>query len=182
MKKLITVALASMLIGCMAGMPNNIRQTESTFDGSTELSMEPGLVYGSTDTFSGSAIQLGLFWNTKLKDKIVITATVSGLERIENNNSLLFNIDGEITSLSAANSLTDYEISTTGGIISDTSSKRFLTTRTFIEKLLSSQSVKVRLNLAGTYADGDFTADKASAAIRGFHSFMQRVDATKQNI
>jgi hypothetical protein len=115
---LITHAVACLglvlcvLTGCssMPGMPGYIKESTSTFDKSTELSMEPAMVFRNNDGFSGSDLQLGLFWRSSMRpDEIVVIASVRHAESLSSGNSLHFNVDGQISSFASIDELTDFK-------------------------------------------------------------------------
>jgi len=164
------------LTGCMAGMPNNVSQNISDFDGSRSLTMEPGFIYESADTWSYGHFQLGLFWTSKAKDAVFIKAKLpNGIANIKSHEGLQFNINGKLTKLSTKTMFTKFNTDTAGGHVYADSSKSFAVPITFIQKLLDAKTVKVKLITGnGVYA-GDFKADKPSAAIRGFKAFTQKL-------
>jgi len=176
MKMFAVSVILLLLTGCMAGMPNHVTSNTSNFDGAKSLSMQPGFIYESMDTFAGGPFQLGLFWSEKYKDIIVITAKLPmEITNIQSNNGLLFNIDGKITKLSSPKLFTKFQTIRTSNTISSDSVKDFAATTQFIEKLINAKSVKVKLVTSKGVLTGDLKADKPSAAIRGFKDFMQQL-------
>lgn len=164
MKKLILIAITSFS-GCAAipGMPGHINEKRSSFDGSAELSMDPAFVYRNNDGFSGSDLQLALFWRSAMKpEELIIEASVPGAQSIATTNSLHFNINGEIVSFTSIDQLTNIE-----GL----STKRYPITWQFLDRILAAKDVRVRLDLKTTFVEGIFSDNSTSAARPAFSKF-----------
>ena len=179
-------AILSLVIlsGCssMPGMPGYISEDQSSFDGSTQLSMEPALVYRDNDGFSGSDLKLSLLWRSAMEsDDIVLEAFVDGAHSFARDESLHFNVDGEVVSFKAIDELTniDYEpgvystVYVPGGNVS---SKRYLVSREFISRILDASNVGVRLDLRSSFVEGVFSDTTTSSANKAFKAFMQKVE------
>lgn len=178
MKRSILLAIITLLLtACVPNMPNYIQQQESIFDNSIQLKMEPGFVYHGEGTFSGGDLKLGLFWNSRLKDSLWIIAEVpQKIVNIDSNEGLLFNVNDDIVTLSSKEILTDYDSKYVSGWNVKKSSNCFPSDLNFIKRILDAESVKVKLVTGDGYVEGDFKADKPSAAIRGFRDFMKKVE------
>jgi starvation-inducible outer membrane lipoprotein len=114
MKKLFSIGAMLFLFaltGCAALTPGNIQESQSTFDGSTELVMEPpALVRSSAATWSGTSMEMSLFWNSKMKPgRLVLEVYVEGIQSFAQAESLHFNINGEIMSFISIDQLTGLE-------------------------------------------------------------------------
>ena len=140
--------------------------------------MEPALVYRSNDGFSGSDLQMSLLWRSAMNNNVVLIAQVSGAKSIARGDSLHFNIDGKIESIKSIDELTsiDYE----PGVYSaayipgrNISSKRYIVNKEFIDKILKSSSVKVKLDLSKSFVEGAFTDTTASSAYGAFIGFVK---------
>jgi hypothetical protein len=174
------LACVTVLSGCMPSMPNNIRESSSKFDGSHEYRMSPGFIYESADTFSGAQLSLGLHWSSANKELVTIFAEIQGeIINIHSSEGLQFNVDGEYIKLSSNQVTTDFESSVSNGLVAKASSKPFTVKRDVLDKILSGEKVFVKLITNAGYVEGEFTADKPSAAIRGFREFSQKIAATK---
>jgi hypothetical protein len=170
MRKLI-ILVALFLGGCssMPGMLGYIEVTKSSFDGSTQISMEPALVYRSNDGYSGSDLQMSLLWRSAMNDNdVVLIAQVTGAKNISRGNSLHFNIGGEINSFKSIDQLTSIDYDSGQNI----SSKRYVISKAFIRKILSSSSVKIKLDLTKSYVEGVFTDTTSSSAYGAFKEFI----------
>jgi hypothetical protein len=181
--KLLSVLLLMFLVvGCssMPGMPGYIEVRKSSFDGSTQLSMEPAFVFRNNDGFSGSDLHLSLLWRSAMNDNdVVLIAQVSGAKSIARGDSLHFNIDGQIESLKSIDELTSIEYEP--GVYSavyipgqNISSKRYVVTKEFIDKILYSSSVKVKLDLSKSFVEGIFTDTTTSSAYSAFNDFVKK--------
>lgn len=168
------------LVGCetIEGMPGHIRSHQSSFDGAKELSVEPAMVYRTSQTFSGSDLMLGMFWRSTMEpNTFVISAHVIGTKLIQQSNSLQFNIDGRIVSLSSSDLFT--QIRTQRGSPSvgirpyNQSNRHYLISESFFKELIESDNVKIRLMLQNSYVEGDFSVNQASSARRAFIAFYE---------
>lgn len=176
LKTIFLIFILASLYGCATpGMPGYISNSVSGFDHTRSISMEPAWV-------PNSMIKLGLFWSSKINDnKLILIATIKGAHSIPSKNSLHFNIDGNITSLSSIDTLTD--IDTTRGIIhgytytpgANWSSKRYLVEKEFINKLVNASHVVVKLDLQKTYAEGVFSSDGPTTARPAFKEFIAKL-------
>jgi len=175
MKMFAVSAILLLLTGCMASMPNQITPATSNFDGSKSLTMAPAFIYESADTWSYAHFQLGLFWSSKFKDSILITAKLpNDIRNINSHEGLQFNVDGKVTKLSTDVVYTQFDADVAGGRVYTESSKPFSVSKQFIQSLLDAKSVKIKLITNKGALVGDFKADKPGAAIRGFKDFMQQ--------
>jgi len=181
---LLVMVLIALISGCssMPGMPGYISEDQSSFDGSMQLSMEPAFVYRDNDGFSGSDLKLSLLWRSTMEsDDIVLEAFVDGAHSFARDESLHFNVDGEVVSFQAIEQLTniDYE----PGVYSaayvpggNVSSKRYLVSREFITRILKASRVGVRLDLRRSFVEGVFSDTTTSSAHEAFKAFMQKVE------
>lgn len=180
MKYFLTLIISAFLSGCLATMPNSVSETKSTFDGTTQYKMEPGFIYENASFGSWGAFKLGLFWDTKMADNILVKAQINNnIVNIVSDEGLQFNIDGELIKLSSTDVTTDFESDIVNGVVYKNSSKNFIANKALINKLLSSKSAKVKLVTRKGFLEGDFKADKPSAAIRGFRDFMKKINSNK---
>jgi len=171
--------LAAILSGCMSvpGMPGYINESTSSFDGTTELSMQPAFVYRNNNGMSGSSFKLGLFWRSDMPgDLLLLIAEVDGTHIFADGRSLEFNIDGRRTSLESVDSMNDIRYEPGAGQVrgDNVSSTRYAVDQEFIEDLLQAERATVRLNLRQTRMEGVFTDSTISSANVAFKSFMQK--------
>src|SRR5690606_9701453 len=140
--KLVTAIITTLLLSACTAMPNNISASESSFDGSTQYRMEPGIVYG--DNFS-----MGVNWNTKMGDRLIFNVERRNvIMNIDSRDALLFNIDGEVVALSSPDLHTEFDSHVgSDGIAHRKSSKRFYGSISLLDRLLSADSVKVKVHL-----------------------------------
>tara|TARA_R110002072_G_C7708914_1_gene513844 strand:+ start:71 stop:655 length:585 start_codon:yes stop_codon:yes gene_type:complete len=182
MKFISVFLLVLLLAGCssMPGMPGYIEVTKSSFDGSTQLSMEPAFVFRSNDGFSGSDLQMSLLWRSAMNNNdVVLIAQVSGAKSIARGDSLHFNIDGQIESLKSIDELTNinYEPGVYSAVYipgQNISSKRYVVTKEFIDKILNASDVKVKLDLSQSFVEGIFTDTTTSSAYGAFKEFVKK--------
>lgn len=176
MKNQILLISILLLTGCMAGMPNNIKTSTSSFDNSQHIQMEPGFVYENADFTSYAYFKLGLSWNSNDKNVTIITAEIpQSIVNINSNKGLQFNIDGEIVKFDSYEIFTKHDVSSAQQTVYSESKKRFVTDKSFIKKLITAKSVKVKLLTGDGYLEGDLLVDKPSAAIHGFKDFIQQI-------
>ena len=185
MKKIIIFLISlTALGGCasMPGMPGYIDMTESSFDGSVQLSMQPAFVYRDNDGFSGSDLKMSLLWRSSMKDSdIVLIAQVTGAHSIARGESLMFNVDGQIHSFKSIDEITN--INYEPGVYStiyipgqNISSKRYVMEKSFIKKITNATDVKVKLNLSQSFVEGIFTDTTPSSSYDAFIAFMKKLD------
>ena len=164
--------------GCMnaPGMPGYIYISESKFDNTKQIEIEPAWLWNSE-------IKLSLMKNSKMEeDEIILTAIVKGAHLISKDKSIHFNIDGEKISFKSIDNFTDIE--TSPGLYnsvasipaSNWSSKRYLVTKDFITKIVDANKVWVRIDLDKTYIEGEFSKDAPTTAKKPFKSFMDSIN------
>jgi hypothetical protein len=181
MKNLLISLFIVSLIGCagMPGTPGYISKNVSTFDGTTELSMEPAWV---CEGWSGCALKFSLYKNTKMpKDDVILIVIVQGAELISRGESLHFKIDGELVNIQAIDQLTDIEAKSgyygSGMYIppSNWSSKRYYVKLSFIEKIVNANEVLVKVDLQNKYVEGIFSSDAPTTARSPFKRFLEKM-------
>jgi hypothetical protein len=173
---LISLALSVVILtSCGPLSPGLITQTTSSFDGSEQLIMEPAWLYNST-------IKLALFKSSKMpKDKLILTAVVRGSHIFNDDPSLHFFIDDELSSLSSIDRLRDINspdnFTGSGFYVapSNWSSKDYLVEISFIEKIVTAKNVYVRVELKNTYTDGIFSSDAPITARQPFRDFLGQI-------
>ena len=182
MKNIINIVtvliIVVILYGCFAtpGMPGYISESVSNFDGSRQINMEPAWLYNSP-------IKLALFKNTKMPDTtIVLIAMVKGAHNFVGGQSLHFNIDDNIESLSAIDDFTDIETESGfygSGIYipaSNWSSKRYLVTKDFVNHLISGSDVWIKIELTKEFVEGRFSSDALTTARPAFREFYEKIE------
>ena len=173
---LISLALSvGILSSCGPLSPGRITQTTSSFDGSEQLIMEPAWLYNST-------VKLALFKSSKMpKDELILTAVVHGSHIFDDEPSLYFYIDGELSSLSSIDRLRDInapdDFTGSGFYVapSNWTSKDYLVEISFIEKIVAAKKVYVRVKLTDSYADGIFSNDAPITARKAFMDFLGQI-------
>jgi hypothetical protein len=180
----ILMLLPTLLVGCagMPGMPGHITESESSFDKSVQLSMEPGMVFRDNDGYSGSDLQLALFWRSTMKPgELILEAYVTGAHNFSNEKSLYFYVGGEVTNFISIDQLTNivYDPDLYGGTIpgANVSSKRYLISSDFLDRLLVADDVRVKLDLGRTFVEGVFSDTSLGSAKQAFVKFIERVEA-----
>ncbi len=132
--------------------------------------------------------KLGLHYNSAMPaSSAVMTAVVKGAESIANGESLKFNINGVITSLTSIDQTTDIRhdpglynsVTTIHG--SSWSSKRYRVDIAFIKRLIESEAVTARLELSREYAEGKFSTDAPTTARPAFRRFIKALDNPETN-
>ena len=105
MSRLLSFVFLFFVIGC-ASMPGSISESVSGFDKTTEITMEPAGVFRS---YSESyIIKLGLYKTSKMdENNAVLEVFVEGAYNFADKDSVQFNIDGEVISLTSSDSLTN---------------------------------------------------------------------------
>lgn len=99
--RIIIVCVLALLVGCIPGMPGSITDRTSQIDGLRNVMLEPAYLYQDEGMMSQSLVRLGLFWTSGAPNKMIMTAMVGMLvPGIRGEESLRFNIDGEVITLS----------------------------------------------------------------------------------
>ena len=172
------ILLGLSLSGCM---PGNIKETKSTFDNSIQLTMDPAFVYRHADGFSGSDLRMALFWSsTMASGDLILEAFVDGAHSIPSKKSLHFKIDGELTSLTSIDKLTDIKLqggNYTHSYISakNVSSKRYIINATFLQKIINAKDVRIKFDLRNKFVEGVFSDTTASSAKNAFVKFNKKM-------
>lgn len=181
MKYILPLILTILIGACSSipGMPGYLSVETSSFDNSTQVSMEPAYVFKTNNGFSGADIHLSLFWRSTMQDdEVVLIASVTNAKNIARGESLHFNIDGTVHSFESVDSLTKikYERGSSDGTISghNVSSKRYLVTKQFVQQILNASNVKVKLDLYNSFYEGVFTDTTTSSAYGAFKKFIEK--------
>tara|TARA_B100000315_G_C14439865_1_gene524201 strand:+ start:376 stop:927 length:552 start_codon:yes stop_codon:yes gene_type:complete len=181
MKKFVYTLVISIIVlnlyGCITpGVPGYISESVSNFDGSRQITIEPAWLYNSS-------IKLGLFKNSEMPDStIVLIAVVKGAYSFSEGQSLHFKIDGKFESFSSIDNLTDMETSSGfygSGIhipASNWSSKRYLITKDFLNRLINADDVWVKIELRKEFVEGPFSSDFPTTARPAFKDFYDRIE------
>lgn len=176
MRTLAILLVFALLQGCGAAWPNNIKETKSTFDGSQEVLMSPGFVFRGPGAFDGADFKIGAHWSSTAPDRVSLKAEIQSVTvNIQNDDGLQFNIDGEFVKLSSHKATTDFDTEVINGNVYKSSSRPFATNLELLDRLLNGRVVMVKLVTGGGYLEGELTADKTSAAIRGLREFRSAV-------
>jgi len=176
-KNIIIWLLFLILTGCVSSstIPGSISENISNYDGTKELSIEPAWLYDSS-------IKLGLLKNTKMeKDDIVLIAVVKGTHLINSGESLHIRIDKKFFNFSSIDSMTDIKMTegAYSGIYippSNWSSKRYIITKAFLEKLINANDAWVKIELSKTYVEGRFSSDALTTARPAFKKFYEKIN------
>lgn len=171
--------LVLALVGCST-MPNNVTRTVSSFDGTVEYVMQPGVIFHDEGAFSSGTFQLGLFWRSDMGERIQIIARVP--MHIVNIDGLHINIDGDVVSLRSGKVFTDHDVTPAQHMTFTESERMFAADLGLIRRMISAESVKVRLDISSGYLEGDFKISKPTAAIRGFPAALEAIDAERAAI
>lgn len=180
MRKIIGLSLFLFIAGCssLPGMPGYISSQESTFDGSTTLSMQPALIYRDNDGFSGSDLRLALYWSSGFEDdELVLRAEVDGYDSFVADRSLVFNVDGERVYPKPLSQTTKFDFDESAfraGVQATSSSKSYLVDEQFVGRLMSADRAAVRAVLSDGYVEGVFTDTTPNSAYLAFQEFMKR--------
>lgn len=175
---IISIAICSLFVGCVtADMPGGISMRTSEFDGTRELTMKPGWI----KTGWSPVIQLGLFWNSKMEDNVVLVAMVPAAKNFTSGRSLHIKIDGEIYNLESIDTQTN--IKTDPGYYSEMyvkyaqnySSKRYIVSKEFIAKMINAKKCLIKLDLMDGYLEGDFSFDQSTYARPSFRKYMEKL-------
>lgn len=171
------IAVSAILSGCVTGMPNQVSTATSSFDGSTEISLEPGFVYENKNLMSQGTFMLGLHWSSSEKDFVFIKAEKPGrIVSLAKEDGLQFNIDGEIIKLSSPQALTNTDVSRYYSQFFTQSARGYLAKVELLRRIVNAKDVKVKLVTAEGYYEGDLLTDKPGSAITGFREFIAKLD------
>jgi hypothetical protein len=172
------VAATSMVACTTAGIPGDVNESVSKFDGTKKILMEPAWAC------SMCSIKLGLYKTTKMPEhNAVMIAVVTGAHNFRGGKSLHFNVDGDFFSFASIDTMTDVE--THPGYVagndyyppSNTSSMSYWVTVDFVERLVNAKRVIVKIDLAKDYVEGEFPGDHFTTVRPGFRDFYEKVKA-----
>lgn len=141
-------------------LPGSVSDTKSEIDGSKTLYMNPGWLFNTP-------MQLGLVMFSTNKTRILLTAKLTGIHKIEKTDSLAFNIDSEVVKLSADDEKTEHSVERT----TKWSSKTYVINKQLLEKIVNAKRVFV--NFGGIEAD--FSKGGPTTAKNGFNDFFKRL-------
>jgi hypothetical protein len=155
--KILLLIFGLALTGCIS-MPGDLTTTESKVEGSTEVAVIPGWL-------PNSLIKLGVYHDSKMKPDQAVLEVQTSIDTIQSKEGLVINIDGEKTTLSSFDTLSDLN----QGFFT----KRFLVKLDLMKKMVDGKSVWVRVNGNGQNAiEGEFSRDGTTTARPGFRKFL----------
>lgn len=198
MKRLFPLAVLFIFLitGCMTGMPGHINVKQSMFDDATETSMDGAWICKSS---FDCPFKMALYKRSTMgEDQVIIEAIVRGTHSLSRGSSLHFNVDGEIISFKSIDTLTDFDTTEgvympgqvyptkTGGYVytgsfsippTNWSSKRYLTDKAFLKKIIKAEKVIIKVDLGKTYVEGPFSKDVQTTARPAFRNFYNQIFA-----
>lgn len=152
--------ITSFLTAC-ASMPGEVTTLESKVEGTTETSVNPGWL-------PDSLIKLGAVKDSKMKANEALLIVDTKVDTIQTKDGLVINIDGQKTTFSSIDRLSDFK----DGFFR----KRFLVTTDYLKKMVDGKSVWVRINGNGQNAvEGEFSKDGMTTARPGFKKFLTAI-------
>lgn len=158
MRSATTAAMVLLLGACgtLPGTPGYISSDKSTFDGSTDIRVEPGSASG--------CCMLGASWNSSSPQIVQITAVTSRGTFIDvGSGSMEFNIDGRIVAIPAIGQ-------------AGFSARTFAMPRRDFQAALSAGLLRVRVHTPAGPLDGDLLRDVVpGSAILGFRNLARRL-------
>jgi hypothetical protein len=146
--------------------------------------MTPSYVYRSNKGISGSDMRIGLYWSSKLSDdKIVLIVLPHKDNPVETGTAINFNINGKFTSFTSVtkdniknlNPSTEAVTYFNPRVIKQMNVLYYVVTKTFINEIINSQDVRVRIDLENTYLEGIFSHNNSAAAKHNFTEYMARL-------
>ena len=179
--RIIILTLSILLTGCASipGMPGHLTTTVSTYDDSKSITMKPAFLLTSTGDV---AVSFGMYWNSKIeKNTVIMTVRVAKAVSIDNGKSLNFNVNGELFSFEPIDLYTmfnrDPSIVTGGVYIPGTNwaSKRYVIPSSFMDKINTAKSVKVRVELSTSYVEANYIWSAPSSIKSSAVSFMKKI-------
>lgn len=172
----IILVLCTLLLSACVTMPSDVKYNYSNSTKSKEVYMKPGNLFNDKDIMSYT-LRLGLYKTSLMDDNsLVMTVQVPGLENIQ---GLMINIDGVQTNLKPIDSLTSHEYikGNSQSVGESESSKRFETTISFVQKMMNSKEVWVRVDVSKNYVEANFFKHKDTSytAYVGFKKFFNQL-------
>lgn len=176
----VAAAAVFLLVAGCASLPGGIQTNVSDFDGSREVYMEPAPLptQGAMVTY----ILLGAHWTSEEPETVYLIArTTRDYTRIEAEDGLEFNIDGEVVSLDSDAALTELEGDRIQGVTHRQSTRPFTATLELVETLADSEGVRVRMRVGqGEYYEARLETEGMSAgAYNSLNEFLEEVKAQK---
>ena len=189
--KKISVFCLFFLASCVP-MPNTEEIMNATYNVPFEKVSEfDGTKYfGVNNCWCGESLSFDLFQSDKSAElnEFVIKARVTGTENIGDNESLHFNVDGEIFSFSTTMAVTNFEKAFPQNHILNkysVSTKKYLVPISFLEKVSTAQKVvaKIDHDISRTFTEGVCTPNEEwgekyvkYSGVYGFKKFYSMVN------
>jgi hypothetical protein len=155
-----------------SSMPGGVSVSKSTYDGSTELYLNPG--WANSDMYG--TLKIGARKTSKMTPTQVLLIVRNDI--IKNFDfsqpNFFVKIDGTETKLSSIANNSDCSISSRSDVAH--CFQEYLVELSFIEKMLAAKDVQYKLNLQGnTYVEGSLINSGMTTARTGLKDFMERV-------
>ena len=186
-KKIIICLVLLGLTGCSSFPCSTgcVSEHTSTFDGAKELSLSPSYIYRNNKGISGSDMRIGLYWSSSLPENNIVLILLPHKDKpVAAGTKINFNINGAITELSSVtkdkiknlNPSTDSSTYFNPNVIEQMNVLYYVVQTDFVNKIISADDVRVRLDLENTYLEGYFSHDSAAAAKSDFNKFMAKLN------
>lgn len=173
------IAVFALLLSGCAGLPGQVSTTESDFDGTREVYMEPGTV--NTPEALLVTINLGAHWSSREPDTVYLIArTPHGAETIRRRDGLQFNIDGEIVKLDSSQWATEHDFELIGNVAYSSSRRAFAAPLSLVEDIAESEGTRIKLLVGQTEYRTGRLEDGVNTAYRGLLAFLDEVRAHRR--
>jgi hypothetical protein len=170
MVRSIFAVLAVLMLSACATMPGGVNVSKSEFDGSTQVTTNPG--------WCENGVKMALSWNSKMPpDTLRLDAMAPGGGDIAAGQSLHFNIDGKIIDLASYDEKSDIIVQEPFAnrmvVIPGEvwARKSYLISPKLADELLQAQKVTYRLDLFKDYKEGA-VQNGPTTAMSGFRDLM----------
>lgn len=179
MKRFLCI-IALFLGGCAAiktPVPGDIQEQKSA--NTMVVTMAPAWSNGNN-----GGIQFSLSWcSTKKKDHVTLNVSAQGFHNIPPEESLVFNIDGEVFKFKSIDSFTQHDISPNiyGNQLftssDEESSMRYEIPVSLLTKLVHSKDASVKLLFNDGDTESDFCDDSPVCAKKCIAKFIEKIRA-----
>lgn len=167
--RFLTALLPFVFAGCMT-IPGQVEIQESKAEGTRQMVMQPGTLSGEMKL----ALRKPLKTND---DKLTLEAIVMRAASIDSKDSLVINIDGNVTRLSSPDMLTRREVYPGSYPVRPwtESSKTYEVDLDLVKKMIAGKQVFVRINTGSDYSEAQFEGGLTTAR-DGFEDFVKKLE------
>jgi len=168
--KTIEIVLGCVLLAGCSTMPGDVNSTKAMLDGERQIQVHPGWLYAGG--MKSPSLKLGGFWSEKSPDAFNLEVLVPGVEPI---SAVKIGLDGEVVELKISGLDQRHDRLTPEGAPFNVTVARCPVSLDFVQRMVGSKKVVLRMHLAADYVEGVFSFDQLTYARPAFRKALKQI-------